>query len=135
MTECVLHMLLTNRLLASHLIRGARSRLTAPVQASLSAQYPLKPILKSVPFSTWTDRRRATLLQRAFVEGDTKPDDWRAWTDEQAISYSKAARRVLTNHQVIHTAVVLTHISRAVAYVWHGLDDDDDDDDDALMAR
>jgi len=47
-----------------------------------------------------TLKRRVTLLQRAFVEGDTKPDDWRAWTDEQTVLYSKAVKRVLIHHQV-----------------------------------
>ncbi len=66
--------------------------MTAPILASLSEQYPLKPMP--------TLKRRVTLLQRAFVEGDTKPDDWRAWTDEQTVSYSKAVKRVLIHHQV-----------------------------------
>jgi len=34
------------------------------------------------------------------VEGDTKLDDWRAWTDEQTTSYFKAIRRVFAFHQV-----------------------------------
>ena len=66
--------------------------MTAPILASLSVQYPLKPMP--------TLKRRVTLLQRSFVEGDTKPDDWRAWTDEQTVSYSKAVKRVLIHHQV-----------------------------------
>ena len=75
--------------------------MTTSVEASLFTQYPLKPLQKNVrPFPRWVERRRLTLLQRAFVEGETKIDDWRAWTDEQALFYFKAVKRVIGHHQV-----------------------------------